>query len=515
MNSQFKKQILITALCAAFGSLMSASTAFATDHGDTALVNGTARNDARLTDYFALNRGDKLALIIDTNPTIGFANQAPNQSQTNYIFPTDVKFTANIDNHSAVSFDSAFNNTNLGGTVVDPSKINENFTFTFTFDNTNKETVIMSSADTELGISGFYPTTVNQGDLVYVLGSGFNSEETKVKVNGRRAPFSKVLSDNVLVFIAPFGGKSGAISISTEIEDEATDTESKAKVTSASELVINKFKGFNPDSIQKLQNIINNTTATDLVKAGNVMGLAQIGLPVQTFSGLRDDPFIRVPQQGKNIAAMAVELPQSLFTHGRQKVLLSWGTSAFNSISGPSSDLAGRSFATMFTPEQLSVVDSTGVTHPTLNVLHPSQHIAALEAREAAAPAFGAATEAVRRTFILPCQTIFQPFAALPTLSAPLTALEINCAPGQRMLKTPDVIIFDTTKPQVFPNGRELNNDQIDLIGSSYDPRVENLRRAETVVAGNDIQGIPNLASPVVNDILHDTNFPYLGVRRP
>lgn len=515
MNTYFKKPVLITALCVAFGGLMAVSTAYATDHGDTALVNGTARNDARLTDYFALNRGDKIAFIIDTNPTIGFSNQAPNQSQTNYIFPTDVKFTANIDNHSAVSFDNAFNNAHLGGSVVDPSKINENFTFTFSFDKANKETVIMSSADTALGISGFYPTEVSQGDLVYVLGSGFNSEETKVKVNGRRAPFSKVLSDNVLVFIAPFGGKTGAISISTEVEDEAADTESQAKVTSASELVINKFKGFNPDSIQNLQTIIDNTAATDLIKAGNVMGLAQIGLPVKTFSGLRDDPFIRVPQQGKNIAAMAVELPQSLFTHGRQKVLLSWGTSAFNSITGPSSDVAGRSFATMFTPEQNTVVDSAGVTHPTLNVLHPSKHIAALEAREAAAPAFGAATEAIRRTFILPCQTPFQPFAALPNGSAPLTALAINCAPGQRMVKAPDVIIFDTTKPQAFPNGRELNNDQIDLIGTNYDPRVENLRRMETVVSGNDIQGIPNLASPVVNDVPHDTNFPYLGLRRP
>ena len=514
MNTYFNKSALITALCAAFGGMMTTGTTFATDHGDTALVNGITRNDARLTDYFALNRGEMLAFIIDTNPTIGFASQAPNQSQTNYIFPTDVKFTANVDNHSAVSFDNAFNNTNLGGTVVDPSKINENFTFTFTFDNTNKETVIMSSADTALGISGFYPTTVRQGDLVYVLGSGFTSDETKVRV-GKRKAFSRAISDNLLVFIAPFGGSTGAITVSTETENEATDTEVKAKVTSASPLVVNRFNGINQESLKNLKTILTNTAVTNLIKAGNVAAFDDIGLPSKTFSGLIDDPFIRVPQQGKNIAAMAVELPQSLFTHGRQKILLSWGTSAFNSISGPSSDLAGRSFATMFTPEQISVVDVNGVTHPTLNVLHPSQHIAALEAREAAAPAFGAATEAVRRGFILPCQTPFQPFAALPNGSAPLTALEINCAPGTRMLKTPDVIIFDTTKPQVFPNGRELNNDQIDLIGSNYDPRVENLRRGETVVSGNDIQGIPNLASPVVNDVLHDTNFPYLGLRRP
>ena len=505
--SLFKKTVLITALCAAFSGFIATSPAYATDHGDTALVNGVARNDARLTDYFALNRGDKIAFILDTNPTIG----ATGVAQSTYPFPTDVKFSANIDNHSAVNFLDLARNAQHGGTVTNPAGIKENFTFTFTFAAGNVLSVNMSSPDTELGISGFYPTEVKQGDLVYVLGSGFKSEETKVKVNGRTAPFSYVVSDNVMVFIAPFGGKTGAITISTETENEATDTESKARVTSASELVINKFKGFNPDSIAKLNTIISNTAATDAIKAGNALALADIGLPVKSFSGLRDDPFIRSPQQVKNIAAMAIELPQSLFTHGRQKILLAWSTTAFNSVSGPSSDLAGRSFATMFTPEQLSVVDSNGVTHPSMNVIHPSQHIAAMTAREAAAPALGAATQAVRRTFLLPCQTRFQPIQS----PAQNTALDIDCAPGQRMLKTADVIIFDTTKPQQFPNGRELNNDQIDLIGTSYDPRVDNLRRAEMFVTGNDILGIPNVVSPSVNDIPHDTNFPYLGVQRP
>ena len=504
MNTHFKKSVLIAAVCAAFGGFV-ASPAFATDHGDTALINGVVRNDARITDFFALTRGEMLALIIDTNPTIGFAAQTATQNQTLYIFPTDVKFTANIDNHSAVNFDNAFNNANLGGTVVNPSAINENFTFTFTFDSNNKETVIMSSADTALSISGFYPTTVRQGDLVYVLGSGFKSDETKVRV-GSRKTFSRVISDNVLVFIAPFGSRTGAITVSTE-----TDTEVSTKITSASPLVVNRFNGINQDAIKNLKTILTNTTVTDAIKAGNVAAFADIGLPAKTFSGLRDDPFIRSPQQGKNIAAMAVELPQSLFTHGRQKLFLSWSTTAFNSVSGPSSDLAGRSFATMFTPEQVSVVDSNGVTHPTLNVLHPSQHIAALEAREAAAPALGAATQAVRTTFLLPCQTQFQTIA----FPAAITPIAIDCAPGQRMLKTPDVIIYDTTKPQQFPNGRELNNDQIDLIGTSYDPRVDNLRRSETLVTGNDILGIPNVVSPSVNDIPHDTSFPYLGVQRP
>ena len=71
------------------------------------------------------------------------------------------------------------------------------------------------------------------------------------------------------------------------------------------------------------------------------------------------------------------------------------------------------------------------------------------------------------------------------------------------MLKAPDVIIFDTTKPQNFPNGRELANDQIDTI-ALFDPRVENVRRSE-IPAG----------SPTTNDVPHAATFPYLGLPQP
>jgi len=124
-----------------------------------------------------------------------------------------------------------------------------------------------------------------------------------------------------------------------------------------------------------------------------------------------------------------------------------------------------------------------------LNTLHPSQHVAALEAAEVATP-----------PSLLPCQTPFQPFPPLPAQLAPLSTA---CADGQRMLKSADVIIFNTTKPQAFPNGRDLDNDQIDLIGP-YDPRVENLRRME-IAAG----------SPTANDVPHSATFPYLGLPQP
>ena len=81
------------------------------------------------------------------------------------------------------------------------------------------------------------------------------------------------------------------------------------------------------------------------------------------------------------------------------------------------------------------------------------------------------------------------------------------------MLKSPDVIIFDTTKTQNFPNGRDLTNDQIDSIGT-FDPRVENLRRMEMTAPANplDRHGTPFVLSPSQNDVPHDTNFPYLGL---
>lgn len=82
------------------------------------------------------------------------------------------------------------------------------------------------------------------------------------------------------------------------------------------------------------------------------------------------------------------------------------------------------------------------------------------------------------------------------------------------MLKSPDVIIFDTTKTQVFPNGRELANDQIDYIGT-YDPRVENLRRMEmnrpAAPNDKDRHGTLFILNPSENDVPHSLTFPYLG----
>lgn len=443
MSKNWLTPSVCATLCA--GLLAGAAAGVsASDHGDTpALISG-GRHDVRVTDFFALKRGDKLALIIDTNPTL--------VREPTYVFPTDTTFTANIDNHTQVLQDPLLSPI-LGGTFADPSTIRENVTFSFNFDANNQVRVTMSSPDTALGISGFYPEQAARGSLVYVLGSGFVAGETEVKVNDRRAPLTFVLSKNLLVFLTPFNATSGKIEI--ESHDQY--------IRSASALKVKPFAGIDFSALAVLRTIRNDRATLAKIAAGDVASLAQIGLPVKTFAGLRDDPFVRGPQKNRNIAAMAVEMPLSMFTHGRQKVLVAWGTSNIEADPSspfgttPSEEVSGRSFGSMFSPEQTVI-----------NNLHPS-----LQAS---------------------------------------TALALNLstvALGGRPIP-PDVMIYDTTKPQSFPNGRELNDDIIDLIAPN-DTRVERLRAGEAATCA--ASGDP-LDCPTQNDIPHSPDFPYLGVQR-
>ena len=421
---------------------------FASDHGDTPALIGAARHDARITDFFALKRDDKLAFIIDTNPTL--------KQEPTYTFPTDTTFTAYVDNHTPVVDDPVLTPI-LGGTFADPSQIKENIAFAFTFDANNQLKVTLSSPDTATGISGFYPTSSAKGSLVYVLGSGFVRGETHVKVGGVDAPLAYVLSKNILVFVTPLRGRTGPILVEGP----------NGNATTASNITVTPFAGLDLSVIKNLGTIQSAKDTLAAIDAGDVAALGKIGLPVQTFAGLRDDPFIRGPQKGKNIAAMAVELPLSLFTHGRQKVLTAWSSSNIEQVAcdvpancpfaaTAMEDVAGRSFGSMFAPER-----------DIINTLHPSQHVAATAGLGALAQLYG---------------------RPLP----------------------PDVMIFDTTKPQHFPNGRELNDDVIDLI-APYDTRVEGLRvgEANTCAATGD-----PLDCPTANDVPHSATFPYLGEQR-
>jgi hypothetical protein len=120
---------------------------------------------------------------------------------------------------------------------------------------------------------------------------------------------------------------------------------------------------------------------------------------VRLFTGLRDDPFIRGPRQGRNVAAIVIDLPLA-DVMASQPTLLIWATSRIPELSGPFQDLAGRALRNMF-PE-----------NDAMNGMHPNQHMS--------------------------------------VMSVP-----------------PDVVIYNTSLPAEFPNGRELADDVVDMVGDS------------------------------------------------
>ena len=145
---------------------------------------------------------------------------------------------------------------------------------------------------------------------------------------------------------------------------------------------------------------------------------------IRFFAGLRDDPFIRGPRIGKNVAAVVIELPLLFVLRGRPTLLI-WATSQVPEISGPIADLCGRALRSQF-PENLA-----------LNTMPPRDVMEAMGVQ-------------------------------------------------------PDVIIYDLLRPAAFPNGRELTDDVVDLVG---DPGV----------LSNDNP------FPSENDVPYLSSFPYLA----
>lgn len=266
---------------------------WASDHSDVPQANGIVRNDANLTDLHAFVVGQNLVLAVSANAAIP-------KSAASYVFPTDVTFEINLDNHSEVVSDDPLG---MGGTILAPGKIKADLTF--------------------------------------------------------RIRFKK-------------------------------DGQPKLEIQ--------------PHLLQD----------PHLDKA------------VKMFTGLRDDPFIRTPRKGRNIAAIVLEMPLSAVT-SRQSMLLIWATSKVQEFEGPFQDLAGRSLRSMM-PENLA-----------MDSMRPKQH--------------------------------------------------------QKKLGVPaDVMIYDTSLPAAFPNGRALTDDVVHLVG---DPRVVN----------NPMD--------VDNDLPFLGTFPYLAAPHP
>lgn len=158
-------------------------------------------------------------------------------------------------------------------------------------------------------------------------------------------------------------------------------------------------------------------------------GLGSItNLDIRLFAGLRDDPFIRAPREGRNIAALVLDLPLYEVL-GDQSTLLVWASSKIEGVAGSSQDLVGRALRSQF-PENDS-----------MNVMRPRDHFT-------------------------------------------------------RLGLVPDVLILDTSRQVSFPNGRELNDDVVDLVG-------------DIRVLGNDAP------FPSMNDLPFLNGFPYLSPPHP
>lgn len=213
--------------------LGTAGVSVGSDHGDTPQLVGAGRHDTRITDLFAFRQSNNLVLIVCTNPAIP-------PSVTSYQFPSDLTIKIHIDNNSPVSFTNPGDNALYGGTILNPAGIQEDITFTLTF-------------------------------------------------NGAGTP-----------------------------------------------------------------------------------QLSTAGLPggpgsVQLFTGLRDDPFIRGPVIGRNVAAIVMELPLASVV-ASQSTLLIWATADIDDFATPFEEMVGRSLRSQQAP------------FLAMNTLHPSQHQAVLGA---------------------------------------------------------------------------------------------------------------------------------------
>ena len=118
--------------------------------------------------------------------------------------------------------------------------------------------------------------------------------------------------------------------------------------------------------------------------------------PTKVFVGLRDDPFIRTPRRGRNIAAIVLEVPLDQVL-GSQSTILVWATASLEAADQV--ELAGRAVRNQF-----GRIDENGNNENCLNLFQPRHH---------------------------------------------------RSACGQE----PDVIIYDTDFLAEFPNGRELEDD--------------------------------------------------------
>lgn len=292
-------------------------------------------------------------------------NPAIPVSAATYQFPADLAVEIHIDNDSEVRFDDPTQLQKFGGTIVEPDGVEEDFTFRLTFDPTGTPTLAIV-ADEQDGDD----ESDDESD------DGSHDETARVSSSHRVQRQAR--------------GASGLPGVG--------GTARQALVAGASQQPFDVWPvGLDPSQ-------------------------------VQLFAGLRDDPFIRCPRAGRNIAAIVLQFDLSKVLDD-QSTLLLWATSDIDDVFGPSEEIVGRALRSMFPENDMANV------HP------PGEH-------------------------------------------------------ASRLGMIPDVMIYDTSQPAAFPNGRELLDDVVAIVA---DPRVV-----------NTCPPLPN-----GNDLPFLSTFPYLAAPHP
>jgi hypothetical protein len=226
-----------------------------------------------------------------------------------------------------------------------------------------------------------------------------------------------------------------------------------------------------PDTISPnvtLRFRLNNDTT---VKEQSFTGLLSTD-NIKVFTGVRDDPFIFTKFFEVNVISMVVSIPASAFPPTETWVL--WGTT--NRVSnGEQIDHVGRSNRTQLGRFEI------------LNTVPPKEHVAVInEAADGRKKVQDFLAKAA------------PPLANLNQLSGLLI---------RHYDKKPDVMIYTSTRPPGFPNGRRLTDDVALLTCAQGDcPLQENAFIDKTPLTGR----YP-WPRAVVNDKPFSAEFPYLA----
>jgi hypothetical protein len=145
---------------------------------------------------------------------------------------------------------------------------------------------------------------------------------------------------------------------------------------------------------------------------------------IRWYVGVRDDPFIFTPFFGVNVVSMVMQIPLSSFPEGQQDWIL-WGVTRKKG-EGEILDHIGRGLRTQ--------LPRFGF----INTLPPSQHAQAIEKAAHASDGF----RKFLTRFVAPATNLYDDTFA------------IRYYDGE-----PDVCIYTSRYPALFPNGRKLEDD--------------------------------------------------------